>query len=172
MFFFSILYCFLQVWHVADVPKNDKFQYTHFAHKINSFDTAPSKLLASDSRLRPDRYSLEQGDLSKAGCEKHRFFFFTHFLLACLSQSSSPLFRGVFFYSQPWGETKGRKEDTRNKGTDVHTKMVRSNGWDHIYSVGRYWNIPIQREVLGTPRCCSELERWCLQWCGPQIDRV
>ncbi|ONI03435.1 hypothetical protein PRUPE_6G256800 [Prunus persica] len=55
---------------VADVPENDKFQYTHFAHKINSFDTAPKKLLASDSRLRPDRYALEQGDLSKAGFEK------------------------------------------------------------------------------------------------------
>jgi len=68
--------CFLQVWHLADVPKNDNFQYTHFAHKINSFDTAPAKLLASDSRIRPDRYSLEQGDLSKAGSEKHRFFIF------------------------------------------------------------------------------------------------
>lgn len=62
----------LQVWHVADVPKNDKFQYTYFAHKINSFDTAPKKLLESDSRLRPDRYALEQGDLSKAGSEKSR----------------------------------------------------------------------------------------------------
>ncbi|KAG7538548.1 Oxysterol-binding protein superfamily [Arabidopsis suecica] len=60
-----------EVWHLADVPKNDKFQYTHFAHKINSFDTAPAKLLASDSRIRPDRYALEQGDLSKAGAEKH-----------------------------------------------------------------------------------------------------
>ena len=60
---------------MADVPKNDKFQYTHFAHKINSFDTAPATLLASDSRLRPDRYALEQGDLSKAGSEKHRLFF-------------------------------------------------------------------------------------------------
>ncbi|KOM26199.1 hypothetical protein LR48_Vigan238s003200 [Vigna angularis] len=59
-----------EVWHVADVPKNDKFQYTHFAHKINSFDTAPRKLLASDSRLRPDRYALEMGDLSKSGAEK------------------------------------------------------------------------------------------------------
>ncbi|CAB4284527.1 unnamed protein product [Prunus armeniaca] len=59
-----------EVWRVADVPENDKFQYTHFAHKINSFDTAPKKLLASDSRLRPDRYALEQGDLSKAGFEK------------------------------------------------------------------------------------------------------
>ncbi|KAL4285161.1 hypothetical protein GQ457_16G022590 [Hibiscus cannabinus] len=57
-------------WRLADAPKNDKFQYTHFAHKINSFDTAPKKLLASDSRLRPDRYALEQGDLSKAGFEK------------------------------------------------------------------------------------------------------
>ncbi|MBA0857694.1 hypothetical protein Goshw_015748 [Gossypium schwendimanii] len=60
----------MQAWKLADAPKNDKFQYTHFAHKINSFDTAPKKLLASDSRLRPDRYALEQGDLSKAGFEK------------------------------------------------------------------------------------------------------
>ncbi|KAK1272098.1 Oxysterol-binding protein-related protein 3C [Acorus gramineus] len=59
-----------EVWRVAPVPENDKFQYTHFAHKINSFDTAPKKLLASDSRLRPDRYALEKGDLSKAGAEK------------------------------------------------------------------------------------------------------
>ncbi|PPD77014.1 hypothetical protein GOBAR_DD26073 [Gossypium barbadense] len=55
-----------EVWHVADTPKNDKFQFTYFAHKINSFDTAPKKLLASDSRLRPDRFALEKGDLSKA----------------------------------------------------------------------------------------------------------
>lgn len=57
-------------WRIADAPKNDKFQYTHFAHKINSFDTAPKKLLSSDSRLRPDRAALEEGDLSKAGNEK------------------------------------------------------------------------------------------------------
>ncbi|KAM7257220.1 hypothetical protein ACFE04_012961 [Oxalis oulophora] len=61
-----------EVWHVADVPENDKYEYTHFAHKINSFDTAPKKLLASDSRLRPDRFALEKGDLSKAGAEKTR----------------------------------------------------------------------------------------------------
>ncbi|EEF30051.1 oxysterol-binding protein-related protein 3A [Ricinus communis] len=59
-----------EVWRVAEAPKNDKYQFTHFAHKINSFDTAPKKLLASDSRLRPDRYALEKGDLSKAGHEK------------------------------------------------------------------------------------------------------
>ncbi|KAM7531868.1 hypothetical protein LguiB_035278 [Lonicera macranthoides] len=59
-----------EVWRVADIPQNDKFQYTYFAHKVNSFDTAPKKLLASDSRLRPDRYALEKGDLSKAGSEK------------------------------------------------------------------------------------------------------
>jgi len=61
-----------EVWRVADAPKNDRFQYTHFAHKINSFDTAPKKLLASDSRLRPDRCALEKGDLSQAGLEKSR----------------------------------------------------------------------------------------------------
>ncbi|KAI3989565.1 hypothetical protein MKX01_035648 [Papaver californicum] len=62
-----------EVWKVADAPENDKFQYTHFAHKINSLDTAPKKLLASDSRLRPDRYALEKGDLPKAGSEKSRY---------------------------------------------------------------------------------------------------
>ncbi|KAI3989838.1 hypothetical protein MKX01_040808 [Papaver californicum] len=59
-----------EVWRVAEVSPNDRFHYTHFAHKINSLDTAPRKLLASDSRLRPDRYALEKGDLSKAGAEK------------------------------------------------------------------------------------------------------
>uniref|UniRef100_A0A7N0UJU2 Oxysterol-binding protein n=1 Tax=Kalanchoe fedtschenkoi TaxID=63787 RepID=A0A7N0UJU2_KALFE len=61
-----------EVFRVADVPKDDKYQYTYFAHKINSFSTVPRKLLASDSRLRPDRYALEKGDLSKAGFEKSR----------------------------------------------------------------------------------------------------
>lgn len=61
-----------EVWRLADAPPNDKFNYTYFAHKINSFDTAPQKLLPSDSRLRPDRAALESGDLSKAGSEKSR----------------------------------------------------------------------------------------------------
>ncbi|KAH6798156.1 Oxysterol-binding family protein [Perilla frutescens var. hirtella] len=61
-----------EVWRAADAPQNDKFQYTHFAHKLNSFETAPKKLLPSDSRLRSDRLALEQGDLSKAGVEKTR----------------------------------------------------------------------------------------------------
>jgi len=59
-----------EVWRVAEAPENDRFQSTYFAHKINSFGTAPKKLLASDSRLRPDRYALEKGDLSSAGSEK------------------------------------------------------------------------------------------------------
>lgn len=57
---------------MADAPEDDKYQYTYFTHKLNSFDTAPKKLLPSDSRLRPDRYALEKGDLSKAGSEKSR----------------------------------------------------------------------------------------------------
>ncbi|KAL1546332.1 Oxysterol-binding protein-related protein 3A [Salvia divinorum] len=61
-----------EVWRAAEFPKNDKFQYTHFAHKLNSFDTAPKPLLPSDSRLRPDRLALEHNDLSKAGAEKAR----------------------------------------------------------------------------------------------------
>lgn len=76
---------YLQVWHVAKVPEHDKYQYTYFAHKLNSLETAPKKLLASDSRLRPDRYALEVGDLSKAGAEKSRYrifhFFYCFFFL-------------------------------------------------------------------------------------------
>ena len=64
---------FLQIWRVADTPKGDKYQYTHFAHILNSFDSAPHRFLASDSRLRPDRQALEKGDLSKAGFEKSRY---------------------------------------------------------------------------------------------------
>ncbi|CAF2334543.1 BnaA10g12440D [Brassica napus] len=52
-----------EVWHVADVPKNDKFQYTHFAHKIGFRLTSPSW-----------------------------FFFFSSFLLACLSSLLSFFF--------------------------------------------------------------------------------
>ncbi|KAL8531462.1 hypothetical protein ACS0TY_008164 [Phlomoides rotata] len=59
-----------EVWHLAPAPPNDKFQFTHFAHKLNSFETAPKKLLASDSRLRPDRWALEKGDLAKSGSAK------------------------------------------------------------------------------------------------------
>jgi len=65
-------YNLLQIWRLAPTPKNDKYQYTHFAHKINSFDTAPKNLLPSDSRLRPDRYALEMGDMSKSSAEKSR----------------------------------------------------------------------------------------------------
>lgn len=75
LFFFSLIkliWDVLQVWRVADAPEDDKYQYTYFTHKLNSFDTAPKKLLPSDSRLRPDRYALEKGDLSKAGSEKSR----------------------------------------------------------------------------------------------------
>jgi hypothetical protein len=59
-----------EVWKCKEAPKGDRFQYTYFAHEINSFKTAPHALLESDSRLRPDRYALEMGDMSKAGTEK------------------------------------------------------------------------------------------------------
>ena len=66
---------------MADLPKGDKFQYTKFAHVINSFDTAPQGLLPSDSRLRPDRFALELGDMSKAGSEKSKYTIFKYYWL-------------------------------------------------------------------------------------------
>ncbi|TQE08181.1 hypothetical protein C1H46_006148 [Malus baccata] len=48
-----------EVWRVADVPQNDSFQYTHFAHKINSFDSAPKNL---EERQRAEKKNrLEKG---------------------------------------------------------------------------------------------------------------
>lgn len=66
---------FVQVWKCNEFPKGDKFQHTYFANELNSFKTAPQGLLASDSRLRPDRYALEMGDLGKAGTDKTRYRF-------------------------------------------------------------------------------------------------
>ncbi|XP_074296652.1 oxysterol-binding protein-related protein 3C-like [Silene latifolia] len=48
-----------EVWHLVDTSKNDQFHYSLFAQKIDSFDTAPKKLLASDSHLRPDIFPLK-----------------------------------------------------------------------------------------------------------------
>ncbi|RZC91583.1 hypothetical protein C5167_027646 [Papaver somniferum] len=61
-----------EIWRVPDVPVKDKYHFTYFSHKVNSFDTAPRQMLASDSRLRPDRYALEKGDLSKVSHQKNR----------------------------------------------------------------------------------------------------
>ncbi|XP_026400693.1 oxysterol-binding protein-related protein 3B-like, partial [Papaver somniferum] len=60
-----------EMWRVPDVPLKDKYQFTYLSHKVNSLDTAPRQMLASDSRLRPDRYALEKGELSKVSKEKN-----------------------------------------------------------------------------------------------------
>ncbi|KAI3874020.1 hypothetical protein MKX03_029170 [Papaver bracteatum] len=60
-----------EIWRAPDVPVKDKYHFTSFSHKVNSFDTAPRQVLSSDSRLRPDRYALEKGDLSKVSHEKN-----------------------------------------------------------------------------------------------------
>ncbi|CAI6005702.1 unnamed protein product [Closterium sp. NIES-64] len=64
--------CTSKVWRLTDLPEDDKFQFTHFARKLNSFETAPPSLLPSDSRLRPDRKALEEGDLNQSASEKYR----------------------------------------------------------------------------------------------------
>ncbi|PPD99224.1 hypothetical protein GOBAR_DD03751 [Gossypium barbadense] len=102
-----------EAWKLVDAPKNDKFQYTHFVHKINSFDTALKKLLASDSRLRPDRYALEQSDLSKAGFEKSRVIlvgFSSREIMIEFKQSTRlrPLIRVGFFRTQGYQDLKLR----------------------------------------------------------------
>lgn len=59
------------LWAASPMPADDAYGFTHFAHKLNSFDLVPKALLASDSRLRPDRAALEAGEMGKAGAAKH-----------------------------------------------------------------------------------------------------
>ena len=106
----NCLYNLLQIWRIAPTPKNDKYQYTHFAHKINSFDTAPKKLLPSDSRLRPDRYALEKGDMSKSGAEKSRYCPFVlnsdHSSVALAVSFYDSMLSAFQFSSYPWVSAK------------------------------------------------------------------
>lgn len=59
------------LWAASPKPADDAYGFTTFAHTLNSFDLAPKALLASDSRLRPDRVALEAGEMGKAGSAKH-----------------------------------------------------------------------------------------------------
>lgn len=61
----------IDLWEATPRPAEDPYGFTNFAHKLNSFELAPKALLASDSRLRPDRQALEAGEMGKAGSAKH-----------------------------------------------------------------------------------------------------
>eukprot|EP01018_Ginkgo_biloba_P018978 Gb_14611 [translate_table: standard] len=136
-----------EVWRVADVPKNEKFQYTYFAHKINSFDTAPKKLLASDSRLRPDRFALELGDLTKAAAEKTSLEERQRAEKKC-REAKSQQFTPRWFRltgevtSTPWGELEvyeynGKYSehrasvDSSNMDGDIDPKCIEFNPWQY-----------------------------------------
>ncbi|XP_057864878.1 oxysterol-binding protein-related protein 3A [Cryptomeria japonica] len=136
-----------EVWKVADVPKNDKYQYTYFAHKINSFDTAPKNLLASDSRLRPDRYALEMGDLTKAGAEKSNLEERQRAEKRC-REAKSEQFTPRWFTqtgevtATPWGdlevyEYNGKYSDHRasidssNSDDGIDKKSIEFNPWQY-----------------------------------------
>jgi len=83
---------------------------THTLLKINSFDTAPKKLLPSDSRLRPDRYALEKGDMSKSGAEKSRYCPFVlnsdHSSVALAVSFYDSMLSAFQFSSYPWVSAK------------------------------------------------------------------
>ena len=157
----------LQIWRVAPTPQGDKYQYTHFAHKINSFDTAPKKLLASDSRLRPDRYALEKGDMSKSGAEKSRYFPLSSTLLydcncnlerpVCLpSVLTSPLSFSANF--QAWGTTESWEKNSRGQGRAIYSKMVQHDRCGCSYTMGWPGNLWIQRQIHRPPGCHRQLQ--------------
>jgi hypothetical protein len=60
------------LWRKEPMPENPtKYGFTNFTFKQNSHETCPPGLLASDSRLRPDRAALERGDDALAGAKKY-----------------------------------------------------------------------------------------------------
>ena len=60
------------LWTKEPMPADPtKYGFTNFTFKQNAADTCPKGLLASDSRLRPDRAALEAGDANAAGAMKH-----------------------------------------------------------------------------------------------------
>jgi len=60
------------LWTKEPMPADPtKYGFTNFTFKQNAGSSCPPGLLASDSRLRPDRAALEAGDSSLAGAQKH-----------------------------------------------------------------------------------------------------
>ena len=59
------------VWTATPPLAGDAYGFTAFAHSLNSGATAPPGVLLSDSRLRPDRRALQDGERGRAGAAKH-----------------------------------------------------------------------------------------------------
>ena len=60
------------LWTKEPMPADPtKYGFTKFSFLQNSSKTAPKGVLASDSRIRPDRVALEKGDDTTAGAKKY-----------------------------------------------------------------------------------------------------
>ena len=59
-----------ELWAATPPLAGDGYGFTAFAHSLNGAVSAPPGLLASDSRLRPDRVALQAGELGAAGVAK------------------------------------------------------------------------------------------------------
>jgi len=61
-----------RLWTCKPKPENDPYQFTEFAHLLNSIETCDGvDPLPSDSRRRPDRALLELGRSGEAAVAKH-----------------------------------------------------------------------------------------------------
>lgn len=60
-----------RMWTCNERPKGDYYSFTKFAHKLSECEGIRDPL-PSDSRRRPDRSALYNGDSAAAGYEKHR----------------------------------------------------------------------------------------------------
>ena len=61
------------LWTVDPMPEDGggKYGFTSFLRRMNGAESCPPGLLASDSRLRPDRVALEAEKSAEAGAAKH-----------------------------------------------------------------------------------------------------
>ncbi|KAI3897641.1 hypothetical protein MKW92_031317 [Papaver armeniacum] len=125
-----------EIWRVSDVPVKDKYQFTYFAHMVNSFDTAPCQMLASDSRLRPDRYALEKGDASKRKERKRReangdtftpkWFDLTNEVVTTPHGETR-----VYKYSGKYNEHRSRVNNLNISPNEVDVQPTEFNPWQY-----------------------------------------
>ncbi|TXG58622.1 hypothetical protein EZV62_016451 [Acer yangbiense] len=114
-----------EVWRLADIPKNDKFQFTHFAHKINSFDTAPKKLLASDSRLEERQRAEKRTREAKGHQFTPRWF--------NLTSEVTPTPWGeleVYQYNGKYTEHRA-VADSSDSGEEINPTTTEFNPWQY-----------------------------------------
>eukprot|EP00884_Botryococcus_braunii_P006702 jgi/Botrbrau1/16032/Bobra.7_2s0006.1 len=126
----------VRVWQCKEKPEGDKYGFTYFSRRLN--DGKGVAPLPSDSRRRPDRHALAEGDRSTAGTLKHTL------------------------EEMQRAEARARKEKSDSWMPRWFRKPAEEVAYDHEYSAeecpfweftGDYYNL--ERAPAGTSEDCG-----------------